>query len=46
MQQEVCNWTGKREEELRVAETGSDTGAEGGGRKGTKRMIQILHSFA
>jgi hypothetical protein len=28
VQQEACDWIGKREVELRVEETGSDTGAE------------------
>ena len=28
-QWEACDWTGKREAELRVAETGRETGGEG-----------------
>jgi hypothetical protein len=38
VQQEVCDWTGKRETKLRLAETGSDKEErEGSKMKGDKR---------
>ena len=45
MQHEICDWTGKKEAELRVAETGSDREREKEARWRTNRMIQIPRGF-
>ena len=45
VQQEACDWTGKREAELRVAETGSNTGEKKKETKWRTNRIQIPHGF-
>jgi hypothetical protein len=45
VQQEACDWTGKREAEQRVAETGSNTGEKKKETKWRTNRIQIPHGF-
>jgi hypothetical protein len=39
---EICDWTGKREAELRIAERGRGRGGRGGGGRGREREKNCL----
>jgi hypothetical protein len=45
VEQEACDWTGKKEVELRVSETETGTGGREGGKWRKREMIQISCGF-